>query len=79
MNDFLYVFVASTGAPRVGNTHYNFSSAALLRTIHQSTPFSVWRMKRTDNSLLSQKGEFATSAGGESKWLAYRKYRKGCC
>ena len=78
MNDFLYVFVARFGACRVRRTHYYFSSAALLRTIHQSTPFSVWRMKRTDNSLLSQKEESATSAGGESKWLAYQEYRKGC-
>jgi hypothetical protein len=79
MNDFLYVFVARLALLVVGNTHYNFSSAALLRTIHQSTPFSVWRMKRTDNSLLSQKEESATSAGGESKWLAYQEYQKGCC
>jgi hypothetical protein len=52
LNDSLYGF-AGRRAPSNVAERYNFSSVTLLRTIPQFTPFSVWRIKRTGNSLFS--------------------------
>jgi len=54
MNDFLYGFA---GGPEPSNVaeRDNFSSVTLPRTIPQFTPFSVWRIERTGNSLLVRK------------------------
>jgi hypothetical protein len=54
MDDSLYGF---PGRPAPSNVveRDNFSSVTLLRTIPQSTPFSVWRIERTGNSLLVRK------------------------
>ena len=73
MNDSLYGFCWPGGRSSNAAQRDYFILVTLLRTIYQFTPFSVWRIERTGNSLL-EKDESAISAGGESKWLPYQKY-----
>ncbi len=55
MNDSLYGFCWTGGRSSNAAKRDNFSLVTLLRTIHQFTPFSVWRIERTDNRLLVRK------------------------